>query len=110
MTNSTSNNNTLNLMAGAFLTADDGVEISPLNAPIAVRLMCATGSKLVDKQLMTVGSEQYYVSQLPVVVDGEIIWVMVPVTYSDIKWSNNIAYALLRPEAMVLTEDEFNSL
>ena len=101
--------NTINLMAGAFLSADAQVTLVPLTEPLAVQLMSATGSKLTDKELKLVGNGSYYVAQLTT-PSGEQCWANIPVEYPYLKWSGTTCWALLKPQSVTLSEAEFNAL
>lgn len=110
MADTANTKNTLNLMGDAFLSADAGVELYPLPTEgIAVSLMSAKGSKIVDKNLMLAGDGKYYVAQLTT-PKGEICWAMIPTTYTQLKWDNNICWALLKPIPTVMSASDFHAL
>ena len=101
--------NTINLMNNCFISADEAVSLEAITAPIAVRLMNATATKLADKQLKTVGNNAYYVSSITTSV-GETQWVMIPVDHPQIKWVNNQAWALIKPQAETMNQQDWDAL
>jgi len=107
----TTNNNVINLLGGVFISADKDVKLTPLTEALAVRLMSAKGSKLSDQQLMIIGTgnNQYHTASL-ITPSGEQCWVNIPVGYSKFKWNNNQAWALIEPEPIVMTQQQWESL
>ena len=103
-------NNILNLLSGAFLSADIGVELPALPANgLAIKLMSAKGSKLADRKLMTSKDGAYYTANLTTPA-GATCWAMVPVNYPHIKWDNNNCWVLLQPEPVVMSAEQFHAL
>jgi len=108
MSNTT--NNIVNCQSGVFLSADTSVTIIPLPAEgMAIKLFNKAGTKMADKVLAVDSSGKYHRALLTSPNGGDV-WINIPVDHKNIKWSNNIAYALVLPEKEVLTADEYWAL
>ena len=103
-------NNNLNLMNNAFLSADMGIELPALPADgLAIKLMSARGSKLADKQLMTSKAGEHYMAQLTTPA-GATCFAMVPIDYPELKWNGNNCWVLLRPEPTTMSATDFHNM